>query len=102
MPHEDDAVSLSLAADLAASLLLFIAFALHAVAAVVLFALWRALRAAERAVPAALGSVEERLEVVRAALQQGTRWAVMPQIEALAVLAGARAGWSALVGGRRS
>lgn len=94
-------MSLSLAADLAASLLLFIAFAFHAVVAVALFALWRALRAAERAVPTALGSVEARLEVVRAALQHGTRRAVAPQIDALAALAGARAGWSALVGSMR-
>lgn len=94
-------MSLSLAADLAASLLLFIAVVLHAVAAVVLFALWRALRAAERAVPTALGAVDGRLEAVRAALQQGTRMAVSPQIDALAALAGARAGWSALVGSMR-
>ncbi len=94
-------MSLALAADLAASLLLLVAFVTHTLLAAILFAAWRGLRAAERALPASLGAAATRLDDVRGALQQVTRRAVAPQIDALAALAGLRAGWSALWGSTR-
>lgn len=95
-------MSLSTAADVAASFLLLGLFVIHAVIAAVLFGLWRMLRWAEHSLSPALGSTTEQLDHVRGRLQAITHAAVAPQVDALSTWAGLRAGVSAFIRPPRS
>lgn len=90
-------MSMSTAADVAASFLLLGLFVIHAVIAVVLFGLWRVLRMAERSLSPAMGRATDKLDQLRERLQVVTRSAVAPQVDMLSVWAGVRAGVAALV-----
>lgn len=91
-------MSLSTAADIAATFLLFGMLIVHLVLAAALFAVWQVLRGAERAIQPAATAATDRLEEVRLRLQQATSAALAPQITALSMWAGVQAGWSALSG----
>ncbi|MCC7018181.1 MAG: hypothetical protein IT332_00415 [Ardenticatenales bacterium] len=90
-------MSLSTAADVAATFLLLGLFVIHAVIAAVLFGLWRVLRMAERSLSPAMGRATDQLDQLREILQTKTRAAVAPQVDALSAWAGVRAGVASLV-----
>lgn len=91
-------MSLAAAADVAASFLLFGMLIVHVIVAGAMFAVWRLLRAVERSIEPASALATDRLESVRARLQQVASAAITPQIDALSAVAGVQAGIAALTG----
>lgn len=96
-----DPSALSIAADLAASLLLLPLFLAELVVVVVLFGAWRGLRIARRRLPTYLSAADGELRRIEASTRAATDRVVRPQIALASGLAGLAAGARALVGWRR-
>jgi len=96
-----DPAALSIAADLAASLLLVPLILAELVVVVVLFGVWRGLRLARRRLPEYLAAADGELRRVEARARAATDRALRPQIALASGLAGLAAGARALVGLRR-
>lgn len=93
---------LSLAANCAASILMFAAFCGFVAFTVVLYSALRALRATRRALPQHFDAVRIHVEQASSATRQTTDDLIRPQIAVASTWAGVRAGTRSLFGKRRS
>lgn len=92
------AENLSLAADCAASLLMFATFIFLVAGTVVLYSAWRALRSARKALPQYLEMAGESVQRVSSEAQRSTDALIRPQIAVASTWAGIRAGATSLIG----
>ncbi len=94
--------NLSLAANCAASILMFAAFCGFVTATVVLYSAVRALRATRRALPDHIVAARTHIEKAVSITLHSTDEVVRPHIAVASTWAGVRAGMMSLIGSRRT